>query len=160
MTRIGPDVLTHFLLYNKWTMKKLCKKFFWYFGNNSEFRPMALAVNCNLIWIGNNVVIRPFSVLIADGKIIIEDNVLLGCGVHIYTSNHRHDKCKPIIEQGYEEPKDVIIGRGSWIGANSIILPGVAIGENAVVGAGSIITKDVPKNSTYIGKHERLIKER
>ncbi|MEK5325865.1 DapH/DapD/GlmU-related protein [Aeribacillus sp. FSL M8-0254] len=49
-----------------------------------------------------------------------------------------------ISEQGHSKAKKVVLKRGCWIGANSIILPGVTVGEHSVVGAGSVVTKDVP----------------
>jgi acetyltransferase-like isoleucine patch superfamily enzyme len=166
--RIGPDMLTtHWRLYFKSTMKALCRKKFQHFGDGADFRPGAYAEACSKIWIGNNVVIRPSTFLFADptnggGGIVIEEDVLIGPGVHFYTNNHEFlDVTKPIIEQGYPPPisKDSIVVRcGSWIGAGAVILPGVTIGKNAVVGAGSIVTRDVPDFTVVAGNPARVLR--
>lgn len=165
--RLGPDCpFTHWRLYLKKSMYKLCKEKFEYFGKSSEFRAGAYAITCSKISIGERVVIRPGTMLFADprndenGKIIIEDDVLIGSGVHIYVSNHKFENAYlPIIKQGHYEPKNVIIKTGSWIGANVIILPGVTIGKNSVVGAGSIVTKTIPDNVVAVGNPTKIIKE-
>lgn len=166
--RIGPDMLaTHWRLYFKSTMKVLCKKKFKRFGDAAEFRPGAYAECCSKIEIGNNVVIRPGTFLFADptiggGGIVIEDDVLIGPGAHFYTNNHEFsDVEKPIISQGYPPPRQedsIFVMRGAWIGASAIILPGVTIGNNAVVGAGSIVTRDVPDFTVVAGNPARVLK--
>lgn len=80
------------------------------------------------------------------GGITIEDHVLIGPRVNIVTENHPADPssrrallCKP-----------VVIKRNAWIGAGATILPGVTIGENAIVAAGAVVSKDVPEK-TIVG---------
>lgn len=93
-------------------------------------------------------------------NITIEDLVLIGSGVHIYTSNHEFtDPEKPIFSQGHKPIKPVIICKGSWIGANAIILPGVTVGKNSVIGAGSVVTKDVPPFTVVAGQPANIIKQ-
>jgi len=163
--RLGPDIpTTHFFLYFPDLAKKLCKRKFASFGDNSQFRPGAYAINCSNIYIGRKVVIRPGSMLFAvrgtTGKIIIEDDVLIGSCTHIYVSNHQYsDLSRPIAQQGHIEPKPVTLKKGCWVGANVTILPGVIIGENSVVGAGSIVTKDVSAYTVVCGNPARVIKE-
>jgi len=131
---------------------------FRYFGEDSEFRPGAYAVNCDKIWIGDEVVIRPNSMLFANiASITIDDYVLLGPGVQIYVNNHRFDKNIPVIDQGYYPERGVWLRKGCWIGANSIILPGVIVGLNAVVGAGSVVTKNVEPFTTVAGNPAKSI---
>ena len=163
--RIGPDIpFTHWRLYFKLLMLRLCKKKFKYFSDSSEFRPGAYAISCSKISIGKRVVIRPGSMLFADSRvngasITIEDDVLVGSGVHFYTGNHAFDNIEiPIIDQGHRESKGVLIKKGSWIGANAIILPGVTIGENTVIGAGSIVTKSIPSKVVAAGNPAKIIK--
>jgi acetyltransferase-like isoleucine patch superfamily enzyme len=160
--RLGPDLpFTHWRLYAKLSMVSLCQRKFQFFGDNAEFRAGAYAICCSRIRIGRNVVVRVGSMLSGDpnGTITIEDDVLLGPGVHVYVDNHRFDDpAMPIIAQGYSPSKSVVIKRGSWIGANSIILPGVTIGENAVVGAGSVVTKSVPDRSVVAGNPAKIIR--
>ena len=164
--RIGPDVpYTHWRLYFHSTMRALCKKKFKYFADNAEVRPGAYASCCSNIELGNRVIIRPGTMLFAGypegpGKITIEDDVMLGSGVHIYVGNHRYDeKSKPIIDQGHYSAEPVTLKKGSWIGAKSIILPGVTIGENAVIGAGSGVTKSIPSYSLAGGNPAKVIRD-
>jgi acetyltransferase-like isoleucine patch superfamily enzyme len=163
--RIGPDMLsTHWRLYLKSTMLKLCMKKFKYFHNTAEFRPGAYAIGCSRISIGKRVVIRPGTMLHADTRengagIVIEDNVLMGSGIHIYVDTHKFDNSDtPLIDQGFYESREIILRNGCWIGANTIILPGVTVGENAVVGAGSIVTKDIPARTVAVGNPAKVVR--
>ena len=163
--RLGPDIpSSHWKLYFPTLMRRLCKKKFLLFSDDAEFRPGAYAIGCSKISIGRRVIIRPQSMLFTDprekGKgIIIEDDVMIGAGVHIYTHNHQFDNQDiPIINQGQYDSREVLIEKGSWIGANSIILPGVRIGINAIVGAGSIVIKDVPPKSIVLGSRAKIVK--
>jgi acetyltransferase-like isoleucine patch superfamily enzyme len=162
--RIGPDIpLTHWKLYFHTSNLKLCKNKFNYFGEESEFRPGAYAIACSKISIGRRVVIRPNTMLFAEplydgGFITIEDDVLIGSGVHIYTTNHNYsDRLKPISKQG-STVKDVVIRKESWIGANAVILPGVIIGQGSVIAAGSVVTRDVDAYTLVGGVPARIIK--
>jgi acetyltransferase-like isoleucine patch superfamily enzyme len=93
------------------------------------------------------------------GTITIHDDALIGSGVHFYTANHSFRNFdKKIIEQGHDEPADIILMDGCWIGANVILLPGVTIGRNTVVGAGSVVTKSLPDNSVAVGNPARVIR--
>ena len=163
--RLGPDIpLTHLLLHHPSSMKWVCKKKFKKFGNNSEFRPGAYADNCSKISIGDNVVIRPGTMLFSEAgddtpNIVIEDKVLIGSGVHFYVPDHKFsDSEKLIFNQGYSYKGDIVIKTGSWVGANSIILSGVKIGENSVVAAGSVVTKNVAPKVVVGGNPAKVIK--
>ena len=164
--RIGPDVLwTHWKLFSRKRMIRLCQKKFLSFGISSEVRPGAYVVGCSQISIGERVVIRPASMIHGESNsikntIIIDDNVMMGSGVHIYVENHRFDnRDLDIIDQGHSPAKLVHLKRGCWIGANAIILPGVVVGENSVVAAGSVVSKEVPKGTVVAGNPARVIKE-
>lgn len=165
--RIGPDMIfTHWRLYFKTTMLKMCKQKFQYFSDTADFRAGAYAVGCSKIRIGSRVTIRPNTMLFGealtglDCSIIIEDDVLIGSGVHIYVSNHRFDNPNVvIIDQGHYIEEQVILKKGCWIGANVTILPGVTIGENSVIGAGSVVTKSIPDRVVAVGVPAKVIKE-
>ncbi|NRS90163.1 acetyltransferase-like isoleucine patch superfamily enzyme [Flavobacterium sp. 7E] len=163
--RIGPDIpFTHWKLFFSKKMLKLCKSKFLKFEDTAHFRPGAYAVGCSQIKIGKRVVIRPGCRLFGESPeldltITIEDDVMLGSGVQIYINNHRFDMLGvPIIDQGVYPPKAVTLKRGCWIGANAIILPGVIIGENSVIGAGSIVTKSIPAGVVAAGNPAKIIK--
>jgi len=106
------------------------------------------------IQIGKNVFINHACTFLDLGGIIIEDEVLIGPKVSIITENHPVNPN----ERKILDLKSVIIKRNAWIGANSTILPGVTVGENSVVAAGSVITKDVPANTVVAGVPAKVIK--
>jgi acetyltransferase-like isoleucine patch superfamily enzyme len=163
--RIGPDIpWTHWRLHFKSLMTALCRSKLAAFGEGAEIRPGAYVVLCSRVSLGRRVVIRPGTMLHASPDvnvptIIIEDDVMLGSGVQIYVDKHRFDDVTmPIIDQGEHPAEAVRLARGCWIGANAIILPGVTVGENAVVGAGSIVTRDVPARTLVAGSPARVIR--
>ena len=81
------------------------------------------------------------------------------CG--IYTMNHRFQRMDiPMREQGLTKPKCVIIEDDVWIGTKTVILPGVHIGKGAIIGAGSIVTKNIPPYSIAVGNPARVKKRR
>lgn len=165
--RLGPDMpLTHILLHSKRLGTRLCQQKFAHFGKNSALRPGSYAVCTDKISIGDSVVIRPATMLFGaphgdnTPNITIEDYVSIGSGVHVYTANHEfRDTSRPIFEQGHKDVQPVVVKKGAWIGANAIILPGVTIGENSVVGAGSVVTKDVAAFTVVAGQPAKIIKQ-
>ena len=163
--RIGPDLpFTHWKLFYKKTMLKLCKRKFKLFADDADFRAGAYAVGCSKIIIGKRVVVRPGSMLFGESdsletSIVIEDDVMMGCGVHFYINNHKFDRLDvPLIDQGYYPDEMIVLKKGCWIGANAILLPGVTIGENSVVGAGSVVTKSIPAGVVAAGIPAKIIK--
>lgn len=107
------------------------------------------------ISIGKNVFINHACSFLDMGGIIIEDDVLIGPSVNLVTESHPQNpkERKTLIT------KPIIIKRNAWIGANATILPGVTIGENAVVAAGAVVLKDVPSNAIVAGVPAKFIKE-
>ncbi|MBE6769136.1 MAG: acetyltransferase [Ruminococcaceae bacterium] len=145
--------------------------------------------NCNFqgnIECGNNIHIGSGAYFVSTkAKLIIKDNVMFAPNVTIYTGDHPVNVIgKHIIEitdidkekMGGVFDKDVIIEEGCWIGTRAIILKGVTIGRGSVIGAGAVVTKDVPPYSIYVGvpaartfarfteeeikEHERILAER
>lgn len=93
--------------------------------------------------------------------VTIGKNVMMGPDCLVYTSNHKFDNIEiPMCQQGFSEPKPVVIGDDVWIGARVIILPGVKIGQGSVIGAGSVVTKDVEEYTVVGGNPARLLKRR
>lgn len=91
------------------------------------------------------------------GKVTIGDNAQIAPNVSIYTAGHPvHPDSR---NSGYEYGIDISIGDNVWIGGSTCILPGVHIGNNVVIGAGSVVTKDIPDNVIAVGNPCRVIRE-
>jgi len=114
---------------------------------------------------GRNIRIGDFSGLGINcrlyGPVSLGNHVMMGPDVVILTSNHKSDRLDiPMTEQGGTEPQPVVIKDDVWIGTRVIILPGVRIGEGAVVGAGSVVTKNVQPYAVVAGNPAKLIRYR
>lgn len=108
--------------------------------------------------IGDNVSINRGCVINAAGGVTIFNDVLVGPGVVIYSQNHNYDDInQKINKQGYNL-SPVLIRENVWIGARVIILPGVKIGSNSIIGAGSVVTKNVESNVVVAGNPAKEIK--
>lgn len=126
-------------------------------GKNVNFEKGAIF--SSELKIGNNSGVGMNSELY--GEIIIGDNVMMGSYVKIYTVNHKFEDINiPMNKQGISERKKVIIGDDVWIGSNVIILPGVKVGNGAIIGAGAVVTKDVQSYSIVGGNPAKFIKSR
>jgi maltose O-acetyltransferase len=95
------------------------------------------------------------------GRVVLGDNVMMGPDCTIYTRNHRFDRLDiPMRLQGMAEPRTVTIQSDAWIGGRVIILPGCTIGEGAIVGAGSVVTRDVAPYMIVAGNPAKVIGDR
>lgn len=112
----------------------------------------------SVLHIGENTYIGEFNnIRASDGDIFIGNNCLISQHISIISSNHNIYKSGQINDSGVDEIKNgVEIEDNVWIGANSIILPGVKICNGSVIGAGSVITKNVPPNSIIFGNPGRI----
>tara|TARA_B100000902_G_scaffold249873_1_gene236458 strand:+ start:3423 stop:4016 length:594 start_codon:yes stop_codon:yes gene_type:complete len=113
----------------------------------------------HIVEIGDRVLIGRGSSIVGHFHIVIEDDVFFGPNVYVTDQNHAFDDLSlPIGKQSMpEEP--VRIGAGSWIGTNSVVLPGVTIGKHVAIGAGSIVTSDLPDNCVAVGSPARVIQQ-
>lgn len=106
---------------------------------------------------GKNVYANFNLTLVDDTHIYVGDYTMIGPNVVIATAGH------PILpelrEQAYQYNMPVRIGKNCWIGSGAIILPGITIGDNVVVGAGSVVTKDLPSNVVAVGNPCRVLQE-
>lgn len=152
------------MLYSRRLGRWLVRRKLRHIGQGAEIRPHCHLVETRHISIGARVVIRPGCMFFAvpdiaeQGSITIQDHVLIGSGVHIYVSNHAFgDRDRLIIDQGHEPPRPVLVREGAWIGACAILLPGVVVGRNAVVAAGSVVTRSVDDFDVVAGAPARSI---
>ena len=121
-------------------------------GENCQIQP-PLQINLGKnVTIGNNVSIMYNLLCMAGGGVFIEDGALIAANCSLISNNH------DFYERAILTCKPVVIKRNAWIGAGSTILPGVTIGENAIVAAGSVVTKDVAANTVVGGVPAKFIK--
>ncbi|TQV83019.1 sugar O-acetyltransferase [Aliikangiella coralliicola] len=106
------------------------------------------------IRLGDRVYINVDCTLLDGGKIAIGDDCLIGPKVQILTINHALSPKERLKKENFCQ--DVIIGKNVWIGASAIILPGVTIGDGAVIGAASVVTRDLDSNCLYLGNPARM----
>ncbi|MBL8399229.1 MAG: hypothetical protein JNL84_13985 [Candidatus Accumulibacter sp.] len=104
----------------------------------------------NGVRLGNHVEINNFSIVNGTGGVDIGDDTLIGPGVRIISYQHRFAAETTVRSQATEK-KPIRIGRDCWIGANAIVLAGISIGDGAIVGAGAVVTRDVPDNAVVTG---------
>jgi len=109
------------------------------------------------IEVGKNFFANYNCTILDVAKVIIGDNCFIAPNVSIYTAGH---PIHPISRNSlYEYGKEIIIGHNVWLGGNTVICPGVHIGNNVVIGAGSVVTKDIPDWSFAAGNPCRVIKK-
>ncbi len=135
------------------------------FGSKGE--NVTIEQNCNFghpqnIHIGSNVFIGEATNIYALGGCTIKDGAIIADHVDIRTANHHYDgqdlECIPFDKTVFLQP--VVIEENVWIASHAVILPGVAVGEGAVVAAGAVVTKDVPPLAIVGGNPARVIKYR
>ena len=121
-------------------------------GEGSSLMTPTTIVRGKNIKIGKRVTVMSNSLFMSAGSITIEDDVLVAANVQLISNNHDPQEhailtCKP-----------VVLKRNCWIGAGATILPGVTVGENAIVAAGAVVSKDVEPNTIVGGIPAKLIK--
>lgn len=94
--------------------------------------------------------------LVDDTHIYIGDDTMLGPNVTIATAGH--PICPELRQKGLQYNMPVRIGKNCWLGAGVVVLPGVTIGDNVVIGAGSIVTRDIPSNVVAVGNPCRVLR--
>lgn len=132
------------------------------FPLSSTFRErFNLTLKDGTINIGKHVFFNHDCSLSCNGSsITIGDGTLFGECVKIYDHNHRYNDTSLHIKQQGFDSAPIRIGEHCWIASNVVILKGVTIGDNSVIGAGCIVYKDVPPNSVVINKQDIVIKAR
>ena len=106
---------------------------------------------------GKNVFANFNLTIVDDTHVYVGDNVMFAPNVTIATATH--PTSPNLREKGYQYNKPVHIGKNCWLGAGAIILPGITIGDNTIIGAGSVVTKDLPANVIAVGNPCRILRE-
>jgi acetyltransferase-like isoleucine patch superfamily enzyme len=115
--------------------------------------------DCNpVVTIGDDVLIGRGSGVVGHRSITIGDGVFTGHNVYITDANHGYEDVTLTIGEQFAAPRPVVIGAGSWIGHGAIVLPGATIGEHVVIGAGSVVTGEIPSHSVAVGNPARVIR--
>ena len=135
----------------------LLQEMFAEFGEDSYIEPPLHAnFGGKFVHFGKNVYANFNLTLVDDTHIYVGDCTMFGPNVTVATAGH------PILPQlraqGYQYNASVHIGKNCWIGAGAILLPGVTLGDNVVVGAGSVVTKDLPDNVVAVGNPCRVLR--
>ena len=108
------------------------------------------------IEIGNNFYANYDCIILDCAKVLIGNNVMFGPRVNLFTASHPLDA--EVRNLGLEYACPIKINDNVWIGGNVTVLPGITIGKNAVIGAGSVITKNIPENSIVVGNPGKVIR--
>lgn len=108
------------------------------------------------IFVGENFYMNHNGVILDGAKVEFGDNVFIGPNCGFYTAGHPIDK--KLRNKGLEYAKPIKVGNDVWFGGNVIVLPGVTIGNNVVIGAGSVVTKDIPSNVVAHGNPCRVVR--
>lgn len=114
-------------------------------------------IGARIVTIGNDVLIGRGSSVAGHLEIVIEDEVFFGPNVYVTDQNHGVEQIDVAIGRQTMSEAPVRIGWGSWLGTNSVVLPGVTIGRHVAVGAGSVVTSDLPDNCVAVGSPARVV---
>jgi len=150
----------HFWLISKMTnyRSKLMRYTFKKAGSGLTLYSPACIYGRHNIELGNDVGIGAFVNIWGHGGITIGDRTLIASNCVITSLSHSYQQKD--LRHAPAISKKVIIGSDVWMGAGAIVMPGITIGNGAVVGAGSVVTRDVPENAIVVGNPAKLVKYR
>jgi len=154
-----PDIPMPGAFFGQWTRALLARQIFKKCGKNVRVHSgvdFGTGVN---IEIGDNSALAKRCWIANDAR--IGDNVMMAPDVVILSGTHEFsDTTKPMITQGVGPRRPVTIGSDVWIGTRVIILPGVTVGDHSILGAGAVVTKDVPEYAIMGGNPARVLRSR
>ena len=140
------------------TLRALFTELLGEYGEESTIRP---PFHCDYgfnIRLGEGVFLNFNCVILDVVEVTIGDKTQIAPGVQILTADH--PRSPEVRASGLEFGRPIHIGRNVWIGGGAIILPGVTIGDDALIGAGSVVTRDVPAGATVVGNPARVLPPR
>lgn len=135
-------------------LKNLCKNC----GDNVFVGEYVTIKHFENLSIGKNVSIHKYSYIDATGSVIIGDDVSIATGCKFFSFNHTYDNANKPIKYNDLDIGEIVVGDDVWISADSIILKDVRIGKRVVVGAKSVVTKNLESNGVYVGSPAKLLR--
>ncbi|WP_324014602.1 sugar O-acetyltransferase [Microbacterium sp. JZ37] len=126
-------------------------------GDGIDFRPPLSIDYGERLVIGDRTFINADFLVVGGGLVTIGEDTLIGPRCAIYTPNHAEDIASRV--EGWELPEPVTIGSRVWLGGSVTITPGVTIGDDAIIGAGSVVTRDIPAGVVAVGNPCRPVRE-
>jgi maltose O-acetyltransferase len=142
-----------------WLRRKLVKHIFLKCGSDIIVKQQAYFGTGNEMVVGDRSQLGEN--LKAEADLVLGDDVVMGPDVIMLSSSHAFDRLDlPINRQGARPRHAIVIGNDVWIGTRAIILPGVSVGDHAIIGAGSVVTKDVPPLAIVAGNPAKFIRSR
>ena len=126
-------------------------------GERVYISPKCFIWSEDCLEVGNDVCIHAFTYIFAVGGVKIGNGAMISSNCSITTTTHPTDSTKRFAEDGITKP--VIIGKNAWLGMGAVVLPGITIGDDSIVGAGSVVTKDVPPKSIVVGNPAKVLRK-
>lgn len=155
--RRAEQLLSRYREANPECREPILQELFARIGQNPQIVPPFYCDYGNNIFAGDNLYLNYGCVILDCNPVEIGDNLLCGPYVQIYTAHHPLDPTVRLT--GRELATPVKIGNNVWIGGGAIICPGVAIADNSVIGAGSVVTKSIRANVVAAGNPCRILRE-
>lgn len=126
------------------------------FGEGADFRPPFYVEYGPHLSVGRGTFVNTGFMVIGGGRVTVGEDVLIGPDARFYTSNHPTDPA--LRREGWERALPITVGDNVWFGGSVVVCPGVTIGADSVVAAGSVVTKDVPAGVVVGGNPARVIR--
>jgi maltose O-acetyltransferase len=137
--------------------QRILRELLGHIGQGSTIQPPFYCTYGRHTYIGDHVYLNWSCVIIDNNEVRIGDHVMVGPSVQIYTAAHPLEV--EARNQGWEVARPIVIEDNVWLGGGAILLPGVTIGRNAVVGAGAVVSRSVPAGTVVAGNPARVIRE-